>query len=77
MTRGGPADQAGLTAGDVIVGVGGDRVDNQSDFYRDIWKMGPAGVTVPLRVLKSGDVRDVRGQDRRPDDACCASRSGV
>jgi S1-C subfamily serine protease len=59
VTRGGPADQAGLTVGDVIVSVGGDRVANQSDFYRSVWKVGPAGVTVPLRVLKSGDVREV------------------
>jgi S1-C subfamily serine protease len=59
VTRGGPADQAGLVAGDVIVGIGNDKVDNQTDFYRNIWKRGPAGVTVPLRVLKSGDVREV------------------
>ena len=50
---------AGLAAGDIIVSVGPTRVDNQSDFYRAIWKLGPAGVTVPLRVLKSGDVREV------------------
>ena len=59
VTPGGPADEAGLTVGDVIVSVSGARVDNQSDFYRNIWKVGPAGVTVPLRVLKSGDVREV------------------
>lgn len=59
VTRGGPADLAGLAAGDIIVGVGSDKVDNQSDFYRNVWKRGPAGVTVPLRVLKSGDVREV------------------
>lgn len=59
VTRGGPADQAGLTVGDVIVSVGSERVDNQSDFYRSVWKVGPAGVTVPLRVLKAGNVRDV------------------
>lgn len=59
VSRGGPAEQAGVEAGDVIVSVGNDKVDNQSDFYRSIWKLGPAGVTVPLRVLKSGDVREI------------------
>lgn len=59
VTQGGPADQAGLAAGDIILGVGSERVDNQSDFYRHIRKHGPAGVTVPLRVLKSGDVKEV------------------
>jgi S1-C subfamily serine protease len=66
VTQGGPADQAGLAAGDIILGVGSERVDNQSDFYRHIWKHGPAGVTVPLRVLKSGDVKvvSVKTMDR-------------
>jgi S1-C subfamily serine protease len=59
VTPGGPAEQAGLAAGDVIVGVGATLVDNQTDFYRHVWKLGPAGVVVPLRVLKAGDVRDV------------------
>lgn len=59
VTPGGPAEQAGLAAGDVIVGVGTNLVDNQTDFYRHVWKLGPAGVVVPLRVLKAGDVRDV------------------
>ena len=59
VTPGGPADQAGLAAGDVIVGVGSTQVGNQADFYREVWKLGPAGVVAPLRVLKAGDVRDV------------------
>ena len=59
VTRGGPADLAGLTAGDIIVGVGPEKIGSQADFYRNVWKLGPAGITVPLRVLKSGDVREV------------------
>jgi S1-C subfamily serine protease len=59
VTPGGPADLAGLAPGDVIVGIGDDKVDNQADFYHRVWKQGPAGVTVPLRVLKSGDVREI------------------
>ena len=59
VAKDGPADRAGLMAGDVIVGVGSETVTNQPDFYRYVWKLGPAGVTVPLRVLKSGDVQEV------------------
>jgi serine protease Do len=62
VTKDGPADRAGLVAGDVILSVGTDKVSNQSDFYRNVWKLGPAGVTVPLRVLKSGDVQEVSVQ---------------
>jgi S1-C subfamily serine protease len=59
VTRDGPADAAGLQAGDIIVGVGADKVGDQADFYRRVWKLGPAGVTVPLRVLKGGELREV------------------
>jgi len=62
VTRGGPAEKAGLAVGDIIVGVGEERVNNQTDFYRNVWSQGPAGVTVPLRVLKSGDVQEVAVQ---------------
>lgn len=66
VTRDGPAEAAGLEVGDIIVGVNGDRVDDQADFYRRVWKLGPAGVTVPLRVLKDGALKDmpVRSIDR-------------
>lgn len=59
VTRDGPAEAAGLDAGDIVIGVGADKVTGQADFYRRVWKLGPAGVTVPLRVLKDGDVREV------------------
>ena len=59
VTKDGPADRAGLAAGDVIVAVGAEKITSQSDFYRHVWKLGPAGVTVLLRVLKSGDVQEV------------------
>ena len=55
-----------MCSSDLIVGVGADKVAGQADFYRRIWKLGPAGVTVPLRVLKAGDLREmpVRSIDR-------------
>ena len=59
VTRDGPADQAGLAPGDIIVGVAGEAVSDQADFYRRVWRLGPAGVTVPLQVLKGNEVRDV------------------
>ena len=59
VSKGGPAELAGIVAGDIIVGIDGDKVTNQTDFYKHVWKQGPAGVTVSLRVLQSGDVRNV------------------
>jgi len=55
----GPADSAGVSAGDIVLGVGDERVADQAEFYRKVWKVGPAGTTIPLRVLKDGDVRSL------------------
>lgn len=59
VTRNGPAEAAGVTPGDIVVGVAGERVGDQAEFYRKVWKVGPAGSTIPLRVLKNGDVREL------------------
>lgn len=66
VTPGGPADQAGIEAGDIVVGVSADKISSQSDFYRRVWSTGPAGVAVPIRLLRSGEVRElpVRSMDR-------------
>ena len=32
---------------------------DQAEFYRKMWKVGPAGATIPLKVIKGGDVRDL------------------
>ena len=55
----GPGDKAGLGAGDIILGVAGDGVRTQAEFYRKVWSRGGAGTDIPLRVLQGIDVRDV------------------
>jgi S1-C subfamily serine protease len=55
----GPADRAGVRTGDIILGVGGDAVHSQAEFYRKVWGVGAAGTKIPLRVLQDNDVRDV------------------
>jgi S1-C subfamily serine protease len=59
VARDGPAEAAGVAPGDIVVGVAGEKVGDQAEFYRKVWKVGPAGATIPLRVLKDGDVRDL------------------
>jgi S1-C subfamily serine protease len=59
VTPGGPADQAGVKRGDVIVGVKGEPPKNLADFYRKVWAQGDAGVSVPLEVLQDSAVRRV------------------
>jgi S1-C subfamily serine protease len=56
----GPADSAGVAPGDIVLGVGATNVrGDQAEFYRKVWDIGRAGVTVPLRLLKDGSVKDV------------------
>ena len=62
----GPGDQAGIRVGDIILGVGGDGVRTQAEFYRKVWGRGAAGIDIPLRVLQGVDVKElaVRSMDR-------------
>jgi len=55
----GPAARAELKAGDVILAVKGQTVSSQSEFYRKLWALGPAGVDVPLTVYHGGVTFDV------------------
>jgi len=66
VTRSGPADRAEVRRGDIILAVGGERVKTLADFYTKLWALGPAGVSVPLRLQREGDAFDVeiRSADR-------------
>ncbi len=56
----GPAEEAGLKAGDIIVGIAGDGLKGQADFYTRLWKSGNAGVEVSLDVLRGNRVENVK-----------------
>jgi S1-C subfamily serine protease len=56
VAEGGPAAQAGLGPGDVILGVGGAPITGLADFYRKVWATGDPGVAVPLQVIRRGGV---------------------
>ena len=63
---GGPAAAAGVEDGDIILGVAGEPVRTQGEFYRRVWSGRSAGADVPLRLLQGADVRElsVRSIDR-------------
>ena len=59
VPRGGPADRAGLKPGDLVLGVAGQTVTSLPGYYRALWGLGPAGVEVPLSVLRGNRPTDI------------------
>ena len=61
-----PAAHAGLQRGDVILGIAGQSIAGQGDFYRKLWASGEAGCDIALHVLHDKAVKRivVRSADR-------------
>jgi S1-C subfamily serine protease len=54
IAEGGPADEAGIAPGDVVIEVNATRPDSLADFYRRLWALGPAGTQVPMVISRRG-----------------------
>jgi S1-C subfamily serine protease len=55
--RDGPADRSGIKRGDIVLGVAGHSIGNQSEFYERLWASGEAGDDVTLHVLHDKKVK--------------------
>ncbi len=55
----GPANRAGLREGDLVLAVAGREITQLADFFNAIWALGKAGVDVPLKIDREGDVFDL------------------
>lgn len=55
VVSGGPAERAGIRVGDVVLGVGEYRATGLADLFRSIWRLGAAGVEVPLTLARAGN----------------------
>ena len=60
LARGGPAESAGVRPGDVVLEVAGERVTGLGDMLRKVWRLGPAGVDVPLTLARDRQLSQVR-----------------
>lgn len=59
LSPGGPAGKAGVRVGDEVVGVGGTSVSSLADLFRAVWRLGKAGVEVPLMLSRGGEMKHV------------------
>ena len=55
-----PAGEAPMLSrvADIILSVEGEPVATLENFYRKVWSLGDAGVTVPLQVERDAEVLD-------------------
>jgi S1-C subfamily serine protease len=53
----GPADRSGIKRGDIVLGVAGHSIGNQSEFYERLWASGEAGDDVTMHVLHDKKVK--------------------
>ena len=62
----GPADDAGLEPGDIILRVAEEKVKTLRELYKAIWGLGDAGIIVPMTLVRDGDTKEaaVRSVDR-------------
>ncbi len=51
-----PADLSGLKRGDIILGIGGDSIGSQSEFYESLWSSS-AGGDVTLHIVRDKVVK--------------------
>jgi S1-C subfamily serine protease len=66
LAENGPAERSGIKQGDVVVKVGGHVVNSVVELYQRMWAVGPAGVTIPMVLL--------RGSIALPLDVASANR---
>ena len=58
----GPAQDAELNTGDIVMAVAGESVHDLADMFRRVWSLGEAGVEVPLLIHREGRTFEVRLQ---------------
>jgi S1-C subfamily serine protease len=60
LAPGGPAALAGLKVGDAVAEVAGEPVSGLAELFRRVWRLGAAGVEVPLTLARNGKRVEVR-----------------
>jgi S1-C subfamily serine protease len=59
IAPGAPAERAGVKVGDIIVDVAGEKPSSLADLWRRVWRLGPSGSQVPLKLQRKSGLVDV------------------
>ena len=68
LWNGGPAEQAGIERGDLVLEVDGTPVTGMADMLRNIWSLGKAGIEVPLIIFRDHSIMEIRVSSARRSD---------
>ena len=60
LAPGGPAERAGVKVGDALLDVNGEKPKSLADLWRKVWRLGPSGAVVPLKLARSGKTFELR-----------------
>jgi S1-C subfamily serine protease len=59
IAPGAPADRAGVKVGDIVVDIAGEKPSSLADLWRRVWRLGPSGSQVPLKLQRKSGLVDV------------------
>ena len=59
LAEGGPAENAKIEVGDIILAVAGEPVSDLAAMLRKTWSLGSTGVEVPLSIFRDNEITDV------------------
>ncbi|HEY4252883.1 MAG TPA: S1C family serine protease [Roseomonas sp.] len=59
LAPGGPAEKAGIRAGDRVVSVADAPVGDLATLWRAVWSVGVAGARVPMKLARRSAMRDI------------------
>jgi S1-C subfamily serine protease len=68
LADGGPAERAGVQAGDIVLEVAGTRVADLAKAFRKVWSLGPAGTEIPLTIGRDGGTKRIVVHSANRDD---------
>ena len=60
LTDNGPAANADIRVGDVVIGVAGKPVETLADLFRRMWELGDAGIQIPMNIFRNGEQIEIK-----------------